>query len=208
MGYTVTNGDIVEVSFKSRYQEQRCISLFHYRYETQAAPVDGVQLINTLDAALNTNVAGSLLYEYLNPLNQGLTMEQLVYQWVFSSRRPRIVKVPTKVQGGTMGPQAPVNVALAITKRSDVANRHGIATLHMPGHSQGGLNNGEWSQVYVESFGNLLTQLHRSINIEFGINLVPVIYNRVEPAKSIEITSANSNYTIRTMHRRTVGVGE
>jgi len=131
-----------------------------------------------------------------------------VYQWLFPTRRARIVKVPAVPTGAIADAPLPPNVALTITKRSDVAGRHGVGSLHMPGTGIAGLNGGEWIPVYLDSFGSLLTALHQSVNIEFGQNLVPVIFNRTTPTDSVEITSANSNVTVRTMHRRTVGVGE
>jgi len=206
--YTVGNGAILEVSFRGRSLGQRTISLFHYRYETDADPVDGIALINTANPLINAAGAGKLLKEYMTPLVDGFTMEEVVYQWLFPTRRARIVKVPAVPTGAIPDAPLPPNVALTITKRSDVAGRHGVGSLHMPGTGIAGLNGGEWIPAYLDSFGSLLTALHQSVNIEFGQNLVPVIFNRTTPTDSVEITSANSNVTVRTMHRRTVGVGE
>jgi len=208
MSYTVGNGAILEVSFLGRSYEQRTISLFHYRYETGSGPVDGPTLINTVNPLINSAAANKLLSDYMAPLAEGFTMEQIVYQWIFPTRYARVVKSPMVTAGSVVDSQVPPNTALAITKKGDAAGRRNVGTLHMPGVPLGGLNGGEWAVATLDSFGNLLTRLHEAVNIEFGINLIPVLLHRAAPADSPEITNANSNITVRTMHRRTVGLGE
>lgn len=208
MPYTVGNGAILEVSIRGSYQTQRFISLFHYTYEVPSGTTDGVALINTIDPLFNSNIAGSVVKEYTDCLNQGAVLEEVVYQWVHPTRRARIIKTPAVLGGVVVGDKAPPNIAMALTKRGDVAGRHGVGTLHMPALSLNMISGGTFTLEGQDLYGPLQTAVQAPLNIEFGENMVAVIYDRAVPANSTPITNVVNNVTVRTMHRRTVGLGE
>lgn len=208
MSYTVNNGAILEASLRGRLYGQRTISLFHYRFETGSGPTDGPSMINTFNPLFNGAGAGKIVKEYMHPLAENFTLEEVVYQWIFPVRYARVVKSPAVSTGEVVDTAAPPNLALAISKKGDGAGRNNVGTLHMPGIPLGDIDGGNFTVAGLDSFGDLLTALHQSINIEFGVNFVPVLLHRSNPAVSVDITAANSNETVRTMHRRTVGLGE
>jgi len=208
MSYTVSNGAILEVSIKGTYKTQRFLSLFHYRYERPSGEVDGRVLINTINPLINDAALGKLVKEYTLTLHTDAALEEVVYQWLWPTRRPRVTKTPAVLSGNVAGDPAPPNIAMALTKRGDAAGRHGVGTLHMPALSLVNIDGGEFTLLGQDSYGQMLTKLAEVINIEFGENLIPVILNRGDPANSPQILDTFSHKQVRTMHRRTVGLGE
>ena len=208
MPYTVTNGAILEVSIRGVYETQRFISLFHYRYERPSGEVDGRVLINTVNPLINAVGLNFLVSNYADAVHQSAVLEEVVYQWIWPTRRARVVKTPAVLSGTQPGDKAAPNLAMALTKQSDLAGRAGVGTLHMPALTLGNLNGGYFTLFGQDTYGKMLTRLSDVINIEFGENLIPVILHRANPAVSPAITNAYSNNTVRTMHRRTVGLGE
>lgn len=208
MPYTVGNGAILEVSIRGTYDSQRFISLFHYKYELPSGDTNGILLINTINPLFNSADAGTVLKEYTDCLNEQAVVEEVVYQWVQPTRRARVVKSPVIANGAVLGDGAPPNLAMSLTKRSDVAGRHGVGTLHMPALTAANYNRGRFTLLGQDLYGPLQTAILSPLNIEFGENMVPIVYDRVVPANSAEITTVVNNQTVRTMHRRTVGLGE
>jgi hypothetical protein len=208
VAYTVNDGAILEVSFRGQCLQQRTISLFHYRFVNTVGPLDGLALINAINPLLNANAAGKLLKDYMDACQADFFMEQIVYQWISPTRRPRIVKLPAIANGTVVGTAAPPNIAVALTKKTDIAGRRGVGTLHMPALNLEGLNGGEINLLQIGLYGNLLNRLAETVVIDFGETLEPVLLHRADPAASPHITTANANLTVRTMHRRTVGLGE
>jgi len=208
MSYTVDDGAILEVSFRGRYAEQRMISLFHYRFENGSGPVNGASEIALIDPLINQNIDGRLLKEYLKCCNAEYNMEEVVYQWLWPTRRPRVVRIPASVPGQLVGTAAPSCISAALTKRTDIAGRKGVGTLHMPALTMENISGSSFTLLGLATYSTMLEKLHEVINIDFGQNLHPVLLHRVAPDQSPEITGATSNFTVRTAHRRTVGVGE
>lgn len=208
MAYDVNSGDCLEVSISSRLFGQRLLSVFHYQLTIVGGPLDGPTVINTFDGIVNVVGGASLLQTYVDAISVDVTVEAIVYQWIYNNRRARVVKTPALTAGTVVGTTSPPNIAAAVTKRSEVAGRHGVGTLHMPGLVNGSIDGGNLTIAGMDLYGALQTNLATPINVGGGGNMYPVIWNRLNPANPVKVTTSEVKNTVRTMHRRTVGVGE
>lgn len=207
MAYTVAAGDILEVSIASRLNGQRLLSVFHYVLSTGGGPIDGIAAIDSFDGLWNLAVAGEFMQSYADAMVRDVSIEQVVYQWIHTTRRARIVFSPANDTGEAAGTALPQNLSAALTKRSEVPGRLGNGTLHMPGLAVESVVSGELNLAGVAVYNDLIANLPQVYTFD-GNSLTPVIYHRAAPALSPVITTADVQQTVRTMHRRTVGVGE
>lgn len=208
MSYTVGNGDILEVSFSMRQFGQNMLSVFHYQLQLGGAPVDGLSLITAADAVINLTTAGSLLADHVTAVHETVSYQEIVYQWIYATRRARVTKTPALLLGDVTGTPLPPNSAAAVTKRSDTAGRHGVGTLHMPGLAIESVSDGVLNATGLAYYTPILTSVGTTITPAIGQKLIPVIYNRSNPELSQPISTALIQDSVRTMHRRTVGVGQ
>lgn len=206
--YLVGNGAFLEVSIKGRMDDQRILSFFHYRYDTIDVPIDGAGLIDTFNPLFNGAAAPTVVKAYTDVTTTGVLLEEVVYQWIQPTRRARVSKIPAVAAGSVIGDQLPCNLAVALTKKSETAGRHGHGTLHLPGILTDFVVSSRLTLLGADSYGPLLDALFKTFDLVGGAKMVPVIYNRTNPDTSVPITTAQVEQTVRTMHRRTVGVGE
>lgn len=207
MPYTVVTGDILEVAIKARQADQRVMNTFHYRLISDGGPLDGIGAINAFNPLFNGG-AGTMLGEWVKTVNTGVTVEEISYQWVHAIRRARVSKLPSLLVGIVAGTKSPPNLAATLTKRSDLAGRRGLGTVHMPGLVNENWAEGRFTPGGLDTYGTLLSLLFAAVVVDFGITYQPVIFNRETPSDSPPVTNSNAQQTVRTMHRRTVGVGE
>lgn len=208
MAYVVASGAILEASIKGRYQGQRILSLFHYRYISTSPPADGLTTINDFNAKFNTVGAASVLGAYCQAAPEDYTCEEVVYQWLSPTRRARVPKTPALVAGSRASDPAPTNISIFIEKLSDMAGRHGHGGLHWGLLLATDYDGNTLSLGGIANLDTLRTRMAESVNLDFGIDMVPLIFNRAAPTDSVEVTGTVVKEGVRTMHRRTVGVGE
>jgi len=208
VSYNVNNGDVLEVSFKGTYQGQRFLTILHYAVDTGFVATDGPTMINDFNAAFNLAGAGNGMQRYADCLNANANIEQVVYQFIALVRRARVVKVPAVGLGQVIGTDSPPNIAAALTKQSDTAGRHGYGTVHMPALVNESFAGGTLTIGGLAVYGGFLSELFRIYTLGGGRSLLPVIFRRADPANSVVVLRSIAQDPVRTMHRRTVGVGE
>ena len=208
MPYTVGDGAIMQVSFEMVQFNQKMLSIFHFMYQTGGAPVDGNTLINQADAIINLTTAGALLADHVTATHESVKYEDIVYQWIWPIRYARVVKAPALSQGDVTGTPCPPNVAAALTKRADTSGRHYVGTLHMPGLIIENITEGVLNSGGVAEYDAILSSLKTVMVPAVFTKLIPVIYQRSAPASSGQIMTTDYQPTVRTMHRRTVGLGQ
>lgn len=208
MPYGVVDGDVLEVSLNCAYGGQRVLSVLHYKLQTTAGPIDGLTTIDTFDADFNAAAGASFVKLYMDCMNPDYSLQEVVYQWVHSVRRARVTKLPNATVGTNVGTPSPPNIGAAITKRSEVAGRHGVSTLHLSGLINAYHTLGSLTPAGVDIYSPFLPKVFETIGVGGVSDMIPIIFNRASPADSVEITGASVRPTVRTMHRRTVGVGE
>lgn len=202
MPYEVTDGAILEFTVRGVFEGQVCLTVLHYKLVNSLGLPDGDLAISQLNTEMNdlTDFIGF----YSACVHSDYLFNQLVYQWIWPVRYHRQVKVPVPTAGTVTGTKLPPNVSGAISKFSDKATRHSRGTVHMPAvpgtfHSQG-LITGSGQASYNDLAGHIvLTRQTES--------LIPILFNRVNPAVSEQVTNARAETTSRVNRRRTVGLG-
>jgi hypothetical protein len=205
--YNINDGAILEVSVRSLYQTQRLLTVRHFKL-IAPTPVDGPTFINAIDAPMQSNFANGWIGKLIDLYSDAVINEEVVYQWIAPNRFARIVKVPTAPNGGRAGAEAPPNVAAFFQETSDVAGRHGHGGVHAGGLLVQDLNGGFVDPAYRALTAGFIASLSHVYDDLGGHSVFPVIFNRAAPSLSVPITGANLKDTVRTMHRRTVGLGE
>lgn len=204
MAWVLQGGSIVEVSIVGELFGQRTLSVFHYKYTSGVNLADGKPVMDLLAAILND--AGELVDEYANVVSNSLLIRQLVIQKIHPAPRiRRYVYTPAFGIGQVQSPAMTPNVAVAITKTADEATRHGVGTLHLPAVPFAAYDDGEIAAASIPAYDNLLSVLKSPLDTGLW---VPVLFNKANPAASLEITETTLQTTLRTMRRRTVGVGQ
>jgi hypothetical protein len=206
MAYVMNNTDIVEVTLRTDVNNQTCLTVLHYRLETAAPVADGGALV--LGLLNNLNSAGGLLAKYCDGLAENVAMLGLRGQRITSARQTPIEVTPSVPSGqNAAGDCNNPSVAVAITKRSDFANRHGRGTIHFPGIPDAAYVAGLITNGWRDSVDPFELKVATPVTISTGVILVPVIYRRDNPEISYQVVSVSTETNIRTMRRRVVGRG-
>lgn len=203
MAYTINTGSVVLVTFRGTLFGQDVMNTFHYRWD---GPVLASGL-TALIALIGTNPqmqANMALWQ--NCISEDVVDCRVIGQWIFPLRYRQyntVMAAPT----GSGSPCGTANVASVITLVADRASRHGVGNKHLPGlplssQEQGFLTNGQ--KVANTDFANAMA----ATVVMLGGIFQPVIYNRVNPAASMEVIGAEENLTVRVQRRRTVGLGK
>lgn len=204
--YTINGGAIVEVRVLGKIEQQDVINVLHWRYDPSGATIaDGGAELGLLFNALAA--ANKFLQRLAQATSTDYTPARVAMQWIHPTRYvSRFFDNPYPagtIAGGCM----PSNVAMAITKRGEIADRHSIGTLHIGGIPRvnvvGSFVNGAqmllMEDVASESISNLTVAGTRTYS--------PVIYDKAAPAGSVTPRTQGVQPELRTMHRRTVGLG-
>lgn len=123
--------------------------------------------------------------------------------------------VPVTVNRGTVGTHASgteaSNQAAVITLRTDKAGRNQVSNKHIGPIPQGATvqNNGLVQAAYDALLTTLKTGLLSTLtDVNYGASWRPVINHHTKPIISSDpLTSGLNGTTLRTMRRRTVGLG-
>lgn len=202
MPYTIPSGAILEASIQGRSAGQLTLSVFHYVLDTPGGVADGAAEIDAFNLEWNTSL--DFVGVYADCCSTEFAIENIVYQWIYPNRYRRVIKTPAETAGTVSQPSFPPNVSGAITKQADVATRHGIGTLHMPGVPNGSNDDGYVTISQKARYGALGTFLSAPYRTS---TLFPVLYRRLAPNASAVVTAATVRDTMRVVRRRTVGVG-
>lgn len=205
MAYTVGDNAILEMTIRGEQFGETTLSILHYRLDTTLGPQPGVTLIDEIDA--DVTGPNGLLERYASCCSDAFFIRQMVYQWVWPQRYARRTLIPSISTGTQADAMLPSNTAVAITKRTDIAGRTGIGTLHMPGIAQSNVDGNRIVQAGIIPYEALSNALTAPINLGLNRDMTPVIYRRTAPAASPVVTSCEPIAEVRTMRRRGVRLG-
>jgi len=208
MSYDVANGDVLEVTIQGVMNSQRVLHVLHYELNDLPAPTDGPTLIDDFNLVFNVPGAGSYIGDFAAVVCDSYKFQTVVYQWIFATRRARIVYVPAVLQGEVATTAAPVNLAVAITRRTDDPGPSGHGTIHLAGVPLENIDASLLKPDALPLYDDIVAQQEEMITAGGGANLYPVVFPKLNPALFKRIVSGQLQQTVRTMHRRTVGVGE
>jgi hypothetical protein len=184
---------------------QLCMSIFHYQYDSGSVIPDGqVALTDFLN---KIRVAGKLKDKYLACIPDVVNDVTWHAQWIIPTRY-RVTELAIPADAGLV-PTAPMPsaVAVAITKRGELANRHNIGTLHMPAVPNTFVAQSMLTAPGFLAYDDLGTQVKEPVTLTGGQLMNPVILNKADYILSPTILTTVTQPTSRVNRRRTVGLG-
>jgi hypothetical protein len=204
MPYSVPDGAIVQVTFSGKVLNQQMLSVLHYQYENPGGSEDGAALLDGLAEELN--IADGLHDKYTACLSTDYTFGRIRTQWIIPTRYAYFEKLPTITQGQDAGRVIGPNAAIAINKRTEIAGVHGRGVLHMPGVSTTWITGGQLNVAGFAVYNTLGAKLIEDLTVLAG-TFHPIIFNRATPGEVAFLNNWVTSPDVRTMHRRTVGLG-
>lgn len=205
MAYPLNVNDIVEVTFAGTQIGQMMMSVLHFEV---TAPITTPDAGAVFDSLANNLIDGfGLNVTYLQCCANDLVNAYITIQKVASDRFIKRRYDAAFSEGQVVSRSVSCNTAIAITKKGDAANRHNLGTLHMPGVPQIWVTDSALNAAGITGYAPLVTALKNQIVVG-GVTLKPVIFNKAAPLTSQFVTSSALQQTLRTMRRRTVGVGK
>lgn len=206
MPYPINLGDIISYTIEGRSYGQQVMSVLHYVADGAITSPDGQAVLTAALAILAA--PDGLLDNWKKCVGNNLTNIQTRIQKIAPVRYRYVTYVPAATVGTAATPSVAGNLSAAITKRAELATKHGLGTLHMPAVPSGFITTGELNGLAVGTYADLQSSVEQEVaGIPGGLILVPVIFNRAAPLTSPQITQTQLQFSLRTMHRRTVGVG-
>lgn len=203
VAYTINNGAIMAVAFQGTLYGQQIMTTFHYRYE---GPViaSGQTFLQTFIGVNAQMQANQGLWRAC--ISADCVSLEAAGQWIWPLRY-RAYRVPMAGPTGDMGSANASNTASVITLIADEATRHGVGNKHLPGLAGGNQDQGFLTNPQIVANTDFSTAMATSVPLLGGV-MQPVIYNRANPAASLDVVGAEVNQTVRVMRRRTVGLGK
>lgn len=203
--------DVVQVTFVGSLFDQRILNVMHYAVTIAAGTtsVEG-QLALIADAFAASLGGPDIKDKLLDATCPEYTLLRVRAQRVSPTR-----SVYRETLVGDIGLLTDTctasNIAASITKRSNTPGRRGIGRWQLAGMGQSEYASGTLTPTYKTTF---LTPLANQFVVTYidptdGFNMVPCIYNPTGTSPFFSrVTAASVQDEVRTMHRRTVRLGE
>lgn len=211
MARPVQGGAILEVANLGEENGQRIMNVWHYKFDGATTPTaDGDALVNVLSGILQGGGADGLLDLLKAQTNEIVTWQSVRYQWITPIRYSPTVVTADNGPGEVADPPLPQNVSGVATLHSMFAGPGGSGRKHFGGLSTTDEGGGEMMNQFLVNTSPILELMMEVVDtgaVQVGSSLVPVIFNRVTPANSIQWTGYTIQDTSRVMRRRTVRVG-
>jgi hypothetical protein len=132
-------------------------------------------------------------------------------QWIHPIRYQKQDAALPTVFGTQSVPPAPPGTSVALERRGDIANRHGVGGVRVPATNS--TINDAVDGLILAGQRPAWQALADSMNDSWstastpGGTFTPIIYNRAAPSASVIVTQGILHLQIRTMRRRVVGRG-
>jgi hypothetical protein len=203
--YAVPDGGIVQVIFEGFILNQQMLTVLHYQLENPGGVADGGLALDALKVQLVG--AGSLHEKYLLAISQNYSQGRIRLQWILPDRFAYREYIPPNTEGQAPTDTISPNAAVAINKKSDLAGVHGHGVTHMPGVPMDSVSAGKVNVAGLLLYADVGTKMKADLVTLGSGTYHPIIFNRKTPGEISKITSFTVDDKIRTMHRRTVGLG-
>lgn len=202
--------DVIQVSLRGTLFGQRILNILHYA--VNIASGGGTQLqLDDIAVSIGADTGSvPIAGDMLATLSNAYKLDEVRAQRIHPIRTPYSQSLPG-VAGGLAGQPNTANIALSITKRGLNAGRTGIGRVQIAG-----LPAAAWigGSLDVATFGAAITTMKNTFASSynpavFAITLVPVIFNPGGAAPHYQVVNSwVTQETARTMHRRTLFLGE
>lgn len=202
-------GDILLYTIRYTQANQRFMNTQYIEYfDTDSATDDYITWANAFLADLVA--PGKLVEQLQDIISSTISIDSHQVQKVYPLRLAPDVSTLSLVGAIGTGP-APLNSAATLTKASINATRWGIGSWHQPGGNVANMaNSGNWNTTFVDNIATALNGTFVGLKAVTAMNgkYQGILWGPANPTRKTPILGFNPQYTIRTMHRRTVRVGE
>lgn len=200
--------DVLRATYFQRLFGQRILTVFHLRTVTAAAG-------GTSDATELQEVANRLAATASFPLSgwRTLVSDSLSFDEVRVQRlsAPRTVYFKSAIlTAGTLTDQPnTANLAVSIEKRTLRAGRRGIGRIQMAGAPMNRFSTGEVDPTYLATVQTAWNPLANLLSVPLtGAVYAFCLYGGVPVTSDDDVMDVQAKTAARTMHRRTLRVGE
>jgi len=211
MAYSISPGAILQLT--TRYAlvtgTDEALTTHHFVYSGPAIP-DGALEART--AAQEWMTVASRWAQLWKATATDLTGIHDVWgQWIHPIRYQKQDAALATVFGVLPGTVAPPGTSVAIERRGDVANRHGVGGVRVPATNSEIASNVDG--LIAAGLRPAWQALADSVNDSWstastpGGTFTPIIFNRSAPSASVIVTQGILHLQVRTMRRRVVGRG-
>lgn len=203
----VAVGMILQSRLEWEMYGQKDLTVWHWRVNDTDAGIDLFEyLLNGLNEWL-LSPTGAVL-TMLNQLSADINLAGLVSQAVRPTRY-RGIRTVVNVTGGDASVAGTNNVAASIGWGGDIAGRGRSGRSQIPGLPKKYQLAAKWDTAPVDAIKSALANVRVGPQTPpgFAVQLTPVLFNPRTGTQQT-ITTAEAHYTVRTMRRRTFGVGQ
>lgn len=205
MPYAIPDGGIVQVIFEGKLLSQQMITVLHYQLDNPGGVTDGGLALDAV--ATQLKVAAGVHQEYLECLDALYEESTIKLQWIIPERHAYKTYAGAFATGQVPAPLVATNIAVAITKRSDGAGAHSHGTIHMPAVPLDFVTDAAVNAAGVLAYDSFRAKVIEDLVTLGSGTYHPVIFRRGLPGDSELIVATTLSLSLRTMHRRTVGLG-
>lgn len=206
MAYLINSGAVLQVALIGKHENQQVMTVLHYRASCAEPIADGAAAANAAFSLMNVN--GEIVDKWRECLSAQVVGLRAQVQWVAPTRYAFIPREIAPGEGEVPGDAYPVNMSIAITRRTEFAGRGEVGTIHMPGVPMDFVINGALQiggETLYNGFGvKALKVYDDTLN---GIEYYPIHWKRSAPADAKQLVSYSIKPETRVMRRRTVGLG-
>lgn len=207
--YTVSDGDVLEVTAFCSYQGVTVIHVFHYVVREAAPDTDGNQLVLDYLNRWKTVVWSSLPDGLQNRVNSNFQLQRLRGQ-IVNPTRHYFNEIVVNEFGNNAVPGNPVDTDLVVDFRTNEIGRGKTGRKFFTGLFQNQINASQWAAgalVNWQATGELMNfNILRNIPILTDF-VTPIIWSRKRPLDRRAIVAVACLPDIRVLRRRVPGVG-
>jgi hypothetical protein len=203
--YPVLINSIIQVTAESRALNQQMLSIFHYQFQSGDPITDGGAELDAFWDEFNTTENFPAIYA--NCMSNEVVDIRWKLQWITTVRYGYKTYFAVDITGGQASPLIAPNAAVALNKRSDFAGPHSHGTVHMPGVPVAFITGGQVNAAGTVAYAALNNAIDDPLATVGARAYKPVIFRKGSPVDSQVITLVTTDFNVRTMHRRTVGLG-
>lgn len=207
MGHAV--GDIVEVTWRQKAQGQRMMNIQHYRVESSSSQQSDAQDNQALaDYLSGLDDPGELLEIWSIFMSVTWSMDQVRVQKIYPVRTTYMTS-QIVLSGQQNESSALPLAAFTVTKKGSGGGRRSVGSVHFSGFVPSVFAAGNIKADVLTWWTNQFGPLYTADQVTpFNIRYRPVLYNPGVQPNYQQIWAWQPQNTARTMHRRTVGIGE
>lgn len=202
--------DVFQLSYFQRLYEQRVLNVLHFRIVEWTGPMTYIGGLKQIGEAFKDQIETTGIWSAVAvEQSEDIQYEFLRVQRVHPTRDIYWQEELT-VGGAVESTSETANVAMSVTKRSLVSGREGVGRIQIGGLPVAEMADGRWSE-------DVLTAIEAATNFlqaetEFATPGMKVRFLVFGPGydndPDFDIVQQIPHSTVRTMHRRTVGLGE